>query len=476
MTRISRRKLLGACAGLAAGSALLDPGIARADHYVATGGPTYKVLEIYLKGGLSMGETLWSVDAATDAWSFITPGVTDLEWSALVPGTVPADQVPADFSFDSTWLASIPADGRDLFLGPSAKPLAAASVLDRARVVATSHDLLPHEAAVPFTLMGNRLGRAVSSGLGAVVNHLHSGVIDVPSVVFHKNADAFLHHALATGQFGAEHTPLAVRVGQDVSFDRGALEASGFSREDGDPLRGLYVSRYENLLTHGVDRTRSRAFDAYDGSNLHLGNWAAIDSLLAPLDLVVGASPDRVDNHTVKAIHAASSLLTGTSVEYALVFDQGLTNDYDSHNVTASELVHAERQAVSFWSVCHALAEAVLAGTLDLDTTMVVINSEFGRKDKDGGTGTEHSFRGYATMFLGGPILAATSTVIGNLDDDAVATDDVSAVDVRAAIALALGIDGYTAATVGADPIYDPAESGSAIGGVAANLEATFFA
>jgi len=465
----SRRSFLrGAAAfGLAGGTAglLADKAFAEIGGNLnapgaggVNGGP-YNVLEIFLKGGLSPWETLW-VDPNLPASLTHLSEAANLNWNTLVSdgGTVSTDfidQTPlgvADF-------AKYPLTG-GINLGPSCTPLVYADLVKHTRVIAVQHELLPHPAAIPYSLSGSRLGRPQRSGLGAAISRRHhpGGPTGKPaSIILHDHADDFLEHALATGFHGAAHTPLAIRVGDGTFAD--SLLRSAHATPAEDHLRTLFRNDYDGLLTHATGRVRAPHFDAYDAS---LGYLLRAEADLYPLfnglPLTYPADLTYADGQTTTAILAAFDLLADAAVHYTCVIDQGLNKTYDSHdNTVNSPQKHAEVQCCNLWSVMYALAQAKIAGTFDPTNTLVFINTEFGRKEKNGGNGSEHNPYGYVNMLIGPNAASLAGTAVGTIDTNARAGGDYTTTAVRAAVALAAGIDPWQ------DDMYDIAMCGNAL-------------
>jgi uncharacterized protein (DUF1501 family) len=129
---------------------------------------------------------------------------------------------------------------------------------------------------------------------------------------------------------------------------------------------------------------------------------------------------------------------------------------YDTHNS-----VHSSVTATNLWNVLATLRQLIDAGTLDLNTTLIVLTTEFGRTPyrSAGGTanagsnGRDHWPQGFVNVLIGGPI--QSRHVLGRiLDGDltggptadngiADPMDVYNATDVRAAALLAGGIDPF---------------------------------
>jgi uncharacterized protein (DUF1501 family) len=80
---------------------------------------------------------------------------------------------------------------------------------------------------------------------------------------------------------------------------------------------------------------------------------------------------------------------------------------------------------------------------LDLDDTMIVLNTEFGRTpylQEGSERGTNHWPYGYVTVLLGGPITPDEAGVVGAIGPDGRATSSLSPAASRAGVLAAMGI------------------------------------
>lgn len=394
MSRLSRRKFLGGAA-VAAGAAAVGMRRARADlpsgPPVSTT-PECKILEIFLDGGLyhwpALGHPSFSptVSApyAANATNWTDIDTTDA-WSPAVMGS-----------------ADIEVDG--VRYGPAAFPLVGSGLSSVTRVVATGHNLDPHEAAQLHTLTGGRMGRLRVAGLTSIVSHawtqlygpgLYAAVIETNSSGY--SYPGFL--AAKTGELSGAHKPIVIPTGNISAFTN-MLSRSGWAPVD--PILQEYQARYAGWLTHPADGlVRSATWDDYSAGLDQLFDYADIASLVSSAS-VPAASGSFTSNATRSAIHYAIDLLLATPLRAAAVMDHGVQRGYDSHNSDASQDQNA--QAGNLWSVLRALGERA-ADLTGVPRILVVIHGEFGRIEYDNDTrGTEHWPRGYATTLIGGPI------------------------------------------------------------------------
>ena len=146
----------------------------------------YKILEIFMYGGLSPWETFYIRPEAGEQsadWYGAKAGYEALHWAVLneeggceFPSDVP--EVPPGQILNGTETRFFATDevDNDVHFGPATRPLWKHTdgtfrddLLDRMRVMVTAHDLLPHEAAIPYTMSGLKLGNPRRAGIGAPI-------------------------------------------------------------------------------------------------------------------------------------------------------------------------------------------------------------------------------------------------------------------------------------------------------------------
>jgi hypothetical protein len=443
----SRRKVLGGL-GVAAAASLLTRGGAAATlrplNSARIGCQTYKILEIFLQGGLSHRETLW-VEQPDQApiWRNLT--LNTQEWTNEVSPLVP----PAG------WTLSLPPPS-NLVMGPGAFAIATHAIAGRMRLVATGHRLDPHEAASALTLTGLPLGRARGAGLGTVLQRKYGSVTDPVAFTIVPLGETLVNTYMAeAGLHGATNRPVQLRLGGSLlaNLQRGSIPAA--YKPHVNDLLAYYEDRYSGRLDYpGAGAARSLGHDSYATALQRLIDAPILQAKLAgapPLSPVAnnpiaGLTPGR------QAI-AIGCYLLQQGARYAGVIDQGILGGYDSH-VEGSFARHALRANGNLYHLLAELARQVDDGVLDLDETLVVVRSEFGRTWNDTSvTGTNHWPHGYATLLIGGPI--TTTGVSGGMTFPDPAVDDcyawgtspsgepVSPTDLRAALLLAAGVDPF---------------------------------
>ena len=476
---MKRRSFLGATAALSAG--LLWSGRSRAAFgtfpdaarslLLPAAARVESVLEIYLYGGLSPWETLYFVERyGRDDGSFwyqydedvLGAGDVDSNELALAACDVDAAATAPEF-FATDGL------GNDVMTGPFAFALRErADLVDRLRLVVQRHDLLPHEAAVPYALTGKRVGQPSMAGLGAHIQRFfieqdraagttrrtpYSYVMASAAAIPGDNTAAFT----ATGTHPGFARPLRINVDAAVRLEQ-LLARDGVKDQRAlhDDLVELYVQRYrQRLRWEGRgEPLRSPRFAELAQATRSLRDVDAIQEILDPalLTPINGdvCSSGSVINVPEQSLKLAAHLLTRSEerARYVCVVDSGLTlasggGGYDTHTE------QAQVTSRNFTNLMRTLSQVVNRPgesdptRLSLDKTLIILNTEFGRSPRlqEGAGGRNHHPEGYVTAFLGGPVPGRT--ILGAIDEDAQATLFASPAENRMAALLALGIWPY---------------------------------
>lgn len=429
------------------------------------------VLEVYLYGGLSPWETLYYVDRyGKDDGTFwyqyntdvLGPDAFDTNEGAMSSCGFGTDFfTPSFFTNDEL--------GNDVMLGPFAGALRERpDLVDRMRLVVQRHDLLPHEAAVPYALTGKRVGQPSMAGLGA---HIQQAFIDADRAAGRTRKTPYSYVLASAGAIPSDNTAAFVAAGTHpgtarplrINVDSAARlqqllkrDGVGDKRAQHDALVDHYVAQYQQRLRHRGrgEPLRSPRFNELAQSARALHNVDAIASVMRE-DLLTAPSLDlcasgEVLNLPDQSLKLAAHLLTTASEQarYVCVVDTGLVSasgggGYDTHTEQAITT------ARNFTNVIRSLASIVkrpgesAEGKIDLDTTLVILNTEFGRtptlQQETGGR--NHHTNGYVTAFLGGPVPGRT--LVGAIDSAAEATSFATPAENRMAALLALGIWPY---------------------------------
>lgn len=420
------------------------------------------VLEIYLYGGLSPWETFYYVDEYgrrdnTFYYAFDDlPGGQDSNEAALSAcGVDPALAAPSFFAQDEL--------GNDVQLGPYCFALRERpDMIERLRIVAMQHDLLPHEAAVPFAVSGKRVGQPSLASLGAHIQRYFSErgearrspfsyVLSHSSGAIPSDNTAAL---FATGTHPGTSRPLKINIDRieelAVLLERDGVNAPLAKH---DTLIEAYVNRYRNRLRHdGANLPlRSKRLGELEAAVRSTRNAAAVRDLLsskiAPLDATDLCESGPTENVPQRSLEIAAHLLTHPTeaARYVCVLDTGLIGadgggGYDTH---AIQCVPTAR---NFTNIVRGLSAVTNRpgendpAKINLDDTLVLLTTEFGRTPyvQEGLGGRNHHPAGYVTALLGGPI--RSRGIIGAIDDTGTATSFATPAESRMAAMLALGI------------------------------------
>ncbi|MEQ1502570.1 MAG: DUF1501 domain-containing protein, partial [Myxococcota bacterium] len=408
-----------------------DPNLPSTGHY--------KVLEILQLGGVSHRETNWieQPDAAP-VWRQLSA----VNWAQITPSPPNAT-------------ATYPVV-TGVNLGPACEPLHDAAIRDRIRMIAVAHRLPPHDPARAYVLGGRTLGRSQYFGLGAAVQRKRGVVGGLPAAwILDTGQPLIASYAAATGLHLGQSRPIVLPI---TDLDSGFVTRLDRSmRDDADALLAWYDCRYADGLTFpSGDPARSAGYAGYTTARAALEQWPQLHQHL------VGAPPLHVGvpqaqftasrNRTQQAIVVATWLLAN-GADYVCVIDNGAPKNginVDSH-ATLTMAEHAQIHTTNMWSACQAVRSQVTAtagARLNLDQTMVLLHSEFGRyHDAGTGTGSDHWHLGYPMTLIGGPIRQSgvRGTLAFGSDPRGLASGGWSGaahdpVDVRAAVAMAAGI------------------------------------
>jgi hypothetical protein len=314
------------------------------------------VLEIYLYGGLSPWETLYFVDdygRQNGSFYYAYEGTGDEDSNELALSACGVSRALAQPSFFATDDL-----GNDVQLGPYAFALRERpDLIERLRIVAMQHDLLPHEAAVPFAVSGKRVGQPSLAGLGAHIQRFFSqrGGVNTarrsPFAYVLSNAGAIPSDntaaLFATGTHPGSARPLAINVDRiaelAVLLERDGVNAP-LARHD--TLVDAYVNRFRNRLRHEGQGAplRAKRLSELDAAVRATRNAGAVKDLLAPtiaplpeLDLCASGATVNVPQ---RSLEMAAHLLTHPTeaARYVCVLDTGLVGadgggGYDTHGI-----------------------------------------------------------------------------------------------------------------------------------------------
>ncbi len=477
-----RRKFLGLSAASAAAALVGVPLLSRRGHALEFGEwpgeaeqhrlpPDVRaesVLEIFLQGGLSAWETLYLVEEYgrpddpdhPNTMFYAFPDTGSRSIAAALQSCAFPDGTPMGVSFAQDAL------GADVKLGPFAHLLRQRTdMTDRMRIVVQKHTLEPHEAAVPLALTGKPVGQPSAAGLGAHIQRyfVENGPADrkAPySYVF--STGGILGDNVSSGTSTGFHSgvarPLHIKVDNaerlTALLRRPELGEAG-NRDAYDRLLASYIDQYQDRLRFGGagEPLRSARFTELSQSAVAVTNSQAVADIMAPelFDPRGDTTCEDENGFDVPGIslEAARYLLTHPTqpARYVMVADTGLieasgSGGYDTHTDNSHD------QARNFQHMLKNLLAIVNQpgendpNKIDLDKTLIILNTEFGRTpwEQEGGSGRNHHPYGYVTAFIGGPITASQRGIYGAIGPNGTAQTFVTPGVNRAAALLAMGI------------------------------------
>lgn len=432
---------------------------------------TKKVLEVFLYGGISAWETFGVVP---EYGKPDDPTYPNQQWWTFqntmpsVMSTVGECGIPLE---ERNYLEHFGVDdiGMDVFLGPVTWPLRArADIASRMRTLVHFHPFEPHEAAIPKMLSGRGLGDPKLAGMGAAVANYYGlqSLESVPApfaytflapIVGADGAEA----ASSVGSLPASARPLTVKL-QSTGQTTNLLARNNVAghKEQLDSLIALYRNRYEDLYKRPgfAEPLRSTALSDYAFATGLLAKNDVLQDILTPELLQISQNTicgDTSNNLPGAGVRIATELLQRPvdAARYACVIDSGFIGasgggGYDTHSN------HTHDFTRNLYNTLSALANNINEpgegdpNKLDLDETMIVLTSEFGRWPMaEGATGRGHWPYGFCSVMIGGSIGPEQKGYVGNIDAAGYAETYVTAEEFRAALLLAMGIWPFEAET-----------------------------
>lgn len=428
------------------------------------------VLEVFLWGGISPWETLYTIPrddygyADRQMWWTFQEGPDSVaEWAYKCTG---ADPVLIDNAVDEL--------GVEVFFGPFMAPLSLRTdITARLRTHVISHDLFPHEGAVVLAASGTRLGLPRVASVGAAVQRAlgdesPSG-LPVSYVIGNTDNVAFTgvgHHPAATRPLAMDTQRLSTYAEswRSVVADPPDAEVvAALLRDQAD----VYARRFE-VPVPGVApvQVRARAVDDVRFALAMRDRAPALADVVADPAFAVHTFDHcgafGLEDVSGASLRLAAALIKDPTIQarHVTVVDQAYgpwDNHYDTH------AAHIRTSASTHPYLWARLSEVINTpgendpGKLDLDETLIVINTEFGRSPGlQIPDGRNHYPTAYATAMIGGPVDAAARGIVGAIGPYANPVDALSPAATRAASLVALGIwpfdaGGYFASEVGHD-------------------------
>jgi hypothetical protein len=436
------------------------------------------VLELFMYGGMSSFDTFYTVPK----W-----GMGNQTFLNAFYAETMQRYGQCGFPGELTEAFADDAMGETVHLGPWVSALRARpDIVDRMRIVVQRHDLLPHEGANPIALTGSRLGSPRLAGVGAAIQRhfleqpgglraTPYAYVLYPGVEFPTDN---VRAASAVGFHPGSARPLSVNVDPNSQLSQllGRPALTG-RRAEFDAAIDHYLRDYQQRFRPGGKGAPTRAAERSNYEFAHFARNGAdqLQSVLsADLFTPVGGmecgSNEGVDKPQMQARMAANLLTRATDrARYVQWIDGGLSpngagghDTHDNHVNDASRNVGHTMQALA--DIINKPGEGD-PNKLDLDETMIVINTEFGRTPhKQGGSGLNHWPQGMTNVLIGGPVTAAEKGIYGAItEDQGFAQTYISPAENRMLVMMALGIYPFSSQTFAV---------GDVGGGVKTELEA----
>src|SRR5262249_52488685 len=295
---------------------------------------------------------------------------------------------------------------------------------------------------IPSALAGRAHGPPALAGLGSHIQRYFTDRNQMPGLA------PFSYVLLSSQFYATDNTRAATAIGMhpgaarplslmvDAAGDITTLLARGTvgsNRAAYDKLMKGYIDRYhERLIWKGQGPLRSPRLGDLSSAADSIVGVDSIAQVLTPMYFNKFSGSECGDFNGVDAttmnLKLATHLLTHPTepAKYVCVVDSGLKiadggGGYDTH----AENSHT--QARNLGHTLKALMSLITMpgegdpNKLDLDKTMIVLTTEFGRTPdaQGGGKGRNHWPYGYPITFIGGPIRSMNKGVFGATGPDA---------------------------------------------------------
>lgn len=396
------------------------------------------VLELHINGGLNPWDTFYTVpDWGADEFTYVHQFAPD---AGNFGGQPNRDARFAACGYDGPlWVDSGISDGNGvpLSLGPWATPFRnRPDILARMRVVVMRHGNVAHEGANPLSFTGDSLGQPRLAGIGTTIQRYFS---ENPEAGGGQRATPYAYvlypglgfstfnslSASAVGFHPGSARPLGVTVAPNSALT-GLLARTGpYDRASFDAAITYYRQEFEaRFRTGGLGapaRSLERSnYEYADFARRHAPDLQAVltadqfDPIAPPAVGMCNAAKLLGQDMPRMQARLAANLLTRETdqARYVLWIDTGISphpnGGHDSHTV------HTAQASLNLPHTLQALTEIIAPegsndpSLIDLDRTMIVINTEFGRtpyRQPEGGeTGTNHWPWGYVNIVIGGPV------------------------------------------------------------------------
>ncbi len=454
------------------------------------------ILECFLKGGFTPWETFYCVPEF---------GINGATWHHAYPIDFANAAQACGNAATLTPFAAGP-DGRLIYLSPFVQKLIdRPDVTNRMRVVVNRHDLGTHEGGIPLAITGSILGSRSMACLGAhVARYSYDHDVD------HQHVAPFAYAMAQTNSFNlTDNLACATSVGLHPGIARPLLVAANDSsrlqtllargavggatqRTRFDALQANYLDQYRTRLDFpGASLPlRAPSLDGFASMSATLTHNADLQALLPSEYLTssggsacfnragpqsIGSSQvastafSNTTNYPAQNLKLAAHLLTHSTspATHCFVLDTGLREadgggGYDTHVETPFTTAH---NLLNFLDNLLALVNQPGEGNpnkIDLDETMIILNTEFGRTigTRLTNTGRDNWQHGYVQIYIGGPVQKGVSGVIG---EDGYATSFSTPAENRIAALLAMGIWPFDDAGYSSGQVQDNASESVAV-------------
>lgn len=420
------------------------------------------VLELYLYGGMNAFDTFYSVP---------TWGMNQERFLHAYYSQTQARFSQCGFAGELTEEFAEDAEGELIHLGPWVTPLRnRPDIVARMRVLVQRHDLLPHEGANPYALTGSRLGSPRLAGVGASIQRHFleqpGGLRPTPyAYVLYPGVEFPTDNVLAASAIGlhpGSARPLNVTVDPNSSLSQLLTRPGvGAGRDAYDAAVDHYLAAYQQRFRPGGKGQLTRSAERSNFEFAHFARRGAgeLAGVLSSdlFEQVAGSecSDDAGTDKPRMQARMAASLLTRDAdrARYVHWIDGGLQpNPSAGHDTHDS---HVEDSSRNVTHTLQCLADIINKpgendpGKLNLDETMIVINTEFGRTPhRQGNSGLNHWPQGMVNVLIGGPITTAERGVYGAItEDQGYAKTFITPAENRMLVMMALGIYPFSSQT-----------------------------
>jgi len=226
-------------------------------------------------------------------------------------------------------------------------------------------------------------------------------------------------------------------------------------REAADALLANHMGHWAQGLMYGGNPVRSSGRDDYTTAFSMLGKATELVPIFDPsyFQAVSGQACGATVpvSNTAMQLRLAAHLLArpGSGVRHLTVADSAAFNDLNAGYDTHAEHVYDSSRNLGqlFTALCAVINQPGENNPdkINLDNTLVIINTEFGRSPgTQNGDGRNHFPSGYVTAMFGGPIGPAQKGIVGAIGPTAYPTEALAPAETRIASLAALGIWPFT--------------------------------